>query len=351
MRAQTGNLLDLMGNATIEALGISLFVFLMMVVVDYVNVFTEGRLTRSMKGGKFRQYLTAGILGSTPGCLGSFLAVTMYIRGMLGFGALSACMIASSGDAAFVMLSRIPVPALILFGILLVLGTLSGWIGDLLAKKVGFEPCMTCEEQDHHLEVNQCKSWPENGVFDVWKKPILLRFAFLFLVIISLLSVFFGVLGPDHWNWIRVAIVVLLLFGMFVVFTVPDEYLIEHIWEHVAKEHLLKIFAWTLVTLVSLTLVEHFVDLQAALTGRMAWMVLAAGLVGILPDSGPHLFFVFLFADGTIPFSVLLTSSIVQDGHGMLPLLSVSVKDSLMVKAFNLLLGLAVGYFTYAMGY
>ncbi len=351
MDAQPGNILEPLGHAAIEAIGISLFVFLMMVVVDYINVYTEGRFTNSMRGGKFRQYLTAGILGSTPGCLGSFLAVTMYIRGMLGFGALSACMIASSGDAAFVMLSQIPTQALILFGILLVIGTASGWIADVLVAKLGFRPCMTCSDQDHHLEENQCRAWPENGIWEIWKRPLFLRFAFLALVIISFASVFAGILGPASWNWIRVAIVFLLVLGLFVIITVPDEYLLEHVWDHVAKKHLPKIFAWTLFTLASLTILENFVDLQSALTGHMVWIVLVAGLVGLLPDSGPHLLFVFLFANGTVPFSVLLTSSIVQDGHGMLPLLSVSVKDSLMVKGFNLLLGLLVGYAALAMGF
>jgi hypothetical protein len=58
-----------------------------------------------------------------------------------------------------------------------------------------------------------------------------------------------------------------------------------------------------------------------------------------------------LFAKGLIPFSVLFTSSIVQDGHGMLPMLSYSVKDSLRIKAFNLVFGLATGIIIYLIGY
>ena len=76
-----------------------------------------------------------------------------------------------------------------------------------------------------------------------------------------------------------------------------------------------------------------------------------AALVGIIPDSGPHLLFVFLFVDGTIPFSVLLTSAIVQDGHALLPLLSVSVRDSATIKLFNLMVGLALGLLVFALGF
>ncbi|MCK5099665.1 MAG: hypothetical protein KAR45_16265, partial [Desulfobacteraceae bacterium] len=58
-----------------------------------------------------------------------------------------------------------------------------------------------------------------------------------------------------------------------------------------------------------------------------------------------------MFSQGLIPFSVLFTTSFIQDGHGMLPLLSYSVRDAILVKAFNLVFGLAVGGFLYLIGF
>ena len=60
--------------------------------------------------------------------------------------------------------------------------------------------------------------------------------------------------------------------------------------------------------------------------------------------------FVMMFTQGLIPFSVLLASSIVQDGHGMLPLLSYTVKDSLLIKLFNLVYGTIIGLAFYLLG-
>jgi hypothetical protein len=57
-----------------------------------------------------------------------------------------------------------------------------------------------------------------------------------------------------------------------------------------------------------------------------------------------------MFATGVIPFSVLLTNSIVQDGHGLLPMLSYSVKDSIKIKLFNLIIGLTLGTILFAFG-
>ncbi|MFO7972800.1 MAG: putative manganese transporter, partial [Desulfobacterales bacterium] len=84
---------------------------------------------------------------------------------------------------------------------------------------------------------------------------------------------------------------------------------------------------------------------------HMLWVLVIGALIGVIPESGPHLIFVMMYAQGLIPFSVLLTTSFVQDGHGMLPLLSYSLKDSVMIKIFNLVFGLLVGGVLFAIGF
>jgi hypothetical protein len=94
----------------------------------------------------------------------------------------------------------------------------------------------------------------------------------------------------------------------------------------------------------------HFDAAGAVERGK--WIVLAvACLIGLIPESGPHLVFVMLFARGEIPFSILLASSIVQDGHGMLPMLAQSRRTFVTVKAINFVVGLAVGAAALAFGY
>jgi len=50
-----------------------------------------------------------------------------------------------------------------------------------------------------------------------------------------------------------------------------------------------------------------------------------------------------LFASGDLPLSILPVSSIVQDGHGSLPLLAESRKSFIIVKLINMAVGLLVG--------
>jgi len=87
---------------------------------------------------------------------------------------------------------------------------------------------------------------------------------------------------------------------------------------------------------------KHF-DLHQLIQHNMYWVLVVAVLIGIIPESGPHLIFVMLFASGNLPLSILLASSIVQDGHGSLPLLAESRKSFIKVKLINMAVGLLIG--------
>jgi hypothetical protein len=76
-----------------------------------------------------------------------------------------------------------------------------------------------------------------------------------------------------------------------------------------------------------------------------------AVLIGFIPESGPHLIFVALFFNGIIPFSILLANSIVQDGHGALPLLAESRKNFIYMKLISGAAGLITGLIGLGVGF
>lgn len=92
-------------------------------------------------------------------------------------------------------------------------------------------------------------------------------------------------------------------------------------------------------------------NLQSFISDKTFLVLLVAALIGLIPQSGPHLIFVTMFAEGTIPFSVLFTNMFVQNGHALLPLLSVSLKDSISIKAIGLVSGLIIGSVMLLMGF
>jgi len=138
---------------------------------------------------------------------------------------------------------------------------------------------------------------------------------------------------------------------IFIATTVPEHYLREHIWDHIVKKHLWRVFLWTFGALLVVDLGLKYWNLESFVQAHMVWVLAIATLVAVIPESGPHLIFVMMFADGLVPFSVILASSIVQDGHGMLPLLSYTVKDTVLIKLFNLAIGLGLGLIVYSLGW
>jgi hypothetical protein len=277
----------LLAKTLIDTAKVVTLVFVMMVLVDLLNVLTRGRITGILRGPKpWRQYIVAPLVAFFPGCLGAFTAVSLYTHGMIGFGALTGAMLAASGDEAFVMLALFPTVAVPLFLLLALLGMGLGWVTDKVVQRFNITTSKECDTETIHAE--------EQG----WR-----------------------------------------------------HYLREHIWAHIIRRHLWRTAVWTFGALTLVEIGMQHPDL-AGLAARYPLVILVfAGLLGLIPESGPHLIIVSLFANHLVPFSVLLTSSMVQDGHGMLPMLAYSVRGSLVLKAFNLTFGLIIGLLVYLTGF
>ena len=149
--------------------------------------------------------------------------------------------------------------------------------------------------------------------------------------------------GQKVWEWEQISFFIIMLFGLFIIVTASEHFLERHLWEHVIKKHLLKIALWTFGALMLIALLKTQFHLDAWVKSNQLIILVMAVIIGIIPESGPHLIFVTLFINGSIPFSTLLASSIVQDGHGSLPLLAESKKSFLLAKSINILIGLLVG--------
>jgi len=248
------------------------------------------------------------------------------------------------------MLAMFPKKALFLFFVLFILGIVFAYLTDKLIPFLKIRLSQKCELSGLHLE-EECRCLNFKEAIEQIRKISLQRFLLLFLLGVALGGFLFGFVGPRVWEWKRVTFVLLLSLASFVVISVPEHYLEEHIWKHIAKKHLWRIFLWSFFALLLVNAGLKFWNLEAFVKTHMLWVLLIASLVGVIPESGPHLIFVMMFAKGMIPFSVILASSIVQDGHGMLPLFSYSLKDSLLIKLFNLVIGLGIGFLLYLAGF
>jgi len=321
-----------------HAIGITGFVFVMMLVIEYVNVFTRGLLSRKLARNRWGQYAVAALLGATPGCLGAFMVVGMYSHRMLTVGAVVTAMIATSGDEAFVMFAMIPRQALFLGLALLGIGISAGILTDALVRKQD-EGCTGLEVHDDQ----RCRCFTHGSILRQWREMTPFRGVLLIILIIFIITISTGQVGPAKWNWIRVNLLSLSVVSLLIASTVPEHFLQEHLWDHVVRQHLPRIFAWTLGVLLFMHVLENYLHLEGMIHENLWSVLVIACLVGLIPESGPHLVFLTLYVEGAIPISILLASSIVQDGHGMLPMLAHSRRTFVQVKLVNLIVGLAIG--------
>lgn len=338
-----------MTHLLLESCMITGFVAAMMLLIEYLHVASQGKWSDWLARGRMGQYLLASLLGAMPGCLGAFTVVTMYSHGLVSLGAVVAAMIATSGDEAFVMFALIPQTAFLLTAALFVLALLAAVVVDLFAfrRRAAISPCQSLIV--HTGEQSLCLS--ASRVLAQWKDCSAARGILTGSLVVFAIAIATGQIGPPAWNCVRASLLAVSAASLFVVVTVPDHFLEEHLWRHVARKHAPRVFLWTLGALAASGPIEHFLKLGGGTTGNHWLLLLMACAIGLIPESGPHLIFVTLYAQNVVPFSVLLASSIVQDGHGMLPMLAHSRRAFITVKGINFLVGFAMGAAVMWLGY
>ena len=324
-----------------EAATITCFVAVMMILVEYANVLSVGRLTKALQGSRWAQYGIGALLGALPGCLGAFVLVTLYLHRSVRFGAVVTCMIATSGDESFVMLCTFPRTALLLTCCLIAIGIAAGVATDRVTSSAPYR--QVCDEMLVHDGASSCRCLERSLVLSGLRRPSATRGSLMIGISTFAAGVFSGVVGPEDWGWARATLLGVVVLALFIVATTPEHFLEEHLWRHVVLRHVPRVFLWTLGSLLVIALLNAPGQGEGLLHAS-PWLALGgASALGLLPESGPHLLVVFLYRDGVVPFAVLLASSIVQDGHGALPLLAHSWRDFLKMKLINLVAGLLAG--------
>ncbi len=358
------DVLDILLDALRAAILITGMVVMMMMMIESLNISSGGRFFERLRGSKFGQIVVSALLGWIPGCMGGFASVSLFSHGMISFGALVAMLIATSGDESFVMFALFPGKALWISLIILAIGIVTGVLIDYVGPKLGLKPytLKTCEEMhlheedvhDKHAHKDETHAGQKKRTF-TWRRAVL--FAGIALYIGALA---FGLLEHEHEgaaephdehgfnllseDWMNMLFAAVSLIMLGVAAFGSDHFVEGHLWHHVIVRHVPKIFAWTFGVLVALGFIMEWVDVSTWISANVPLMIVLATLIGIIPESGPHLIFVTLFAAGVIPAPVLIASCISQDGHASLPLLAESKRAFLRAKLINCVVALIVGF-------
>ncbi len=327
-----------------HAVMITFFVIVMMMIIELINIRTKGKTNKSLHKKGFVQILLAAFMGITPGCLGTFAIVSLYIHRTISFAALVTVMIATSGDEIFVMFAMLPPKtSFILIAVLLVVAIISGLIVHLFSKKEeNIKPILHLHTE--YLETNNAYiSFSLQKLLSDYKKISFERALLLFGMLVFIVSLISGTIGSHDWNWEKITFLITAIIGLVIIATASEHFLNEHLWKHIIGKHFMKIFLWTFGAFVFIHLLDHYIDVESWMQSNKYVILIIAVLIGIIPESGPHIVFISLYSAGSIPFSILLANSIVQDGHGAIPLLAESRKSFITMKLINAFVGLSVG--------
>ena len=379
-------------------------VTIMMMLIEAVDLESHGRFFNGLKKTRTGQVAVSALLGLIPGCIGGFAAVSLYTQRLISFGALVAMMIASMGDEAFMLLALMPGQALWIFLLLFAVALVCGIAIDFVIKwknagtapdtgtkpqidkdpdngtqtqidkdpdngmeaQPGRAPGKGNERQEMRHVHNQCRHCHEDDVRDKvsrhfgWRRIILLCGTAVFLIALAA-----GFLDHEHHThdagnamdmtaalsmnlldekWMNILFAALSITLLVIIWKESDHFVSANLWRHIILKHMPVIFAWTFGVLAVAGIVMSYVEIDGWISQNTALMILLAAAIGLIPESGPHMIFVTLYAGGIVPFPVLLASAISQDGHSSLPLLAEDKRSFAYAKLLNCLIAIAAGF-------
>ena len=343
---QTGEFGNIVRESMVDAyLAVSVFVGFTLVVFIGLDSLTKFDIHSFLEKTKKLHVPIASLLGAIPGCGGAIIVVTQYIQGRISFGSLVAVLTATMGDAAFLILAMEPSTGLLIFILGIFVGTISGYIVDLIH---GRNFMMT------------------NSVIE-------LEFERLKKTFVSNFNIFWLVLFVPGF-----VIGVLLAFQVDVdnLFDLPPNISIVILLGSAGA--ILSIFMWSLNPLsdfqcstdksrgflsrvidttnfVSTWVISGFlvfeifmyftnIDLKLFFDLWLPFVPLMAILFGFLPGCGPQIVVATFYLNGFIPLSAELGNAISNDGDALFPAIALAPKAAILATLYSAFPAIIVAY-------
>ncbi len=336
-------------------LGVSIFIAATLAVFYALDRQMKSGLTQVLNRNSIFQVPVAALLGALPGCGGAIIVVTQFVNGQMSFGALVAVLIATMGDAAFLLLSREPQTALLVYGISLITGVLSGYLVNAI-------------HGHHYLKSSQNKT--DDADITIPRLPPKLSAFFVLMLIPSTL---FGLLEAFQYDsnqlfgrWAELELVQWLGFLGAVLcisvwisqpldswsarFAAKNE--IKYLRETVVAETSF-ISVWVIAGFLSYELLVYFTGLnfQAMFYNFGSLAILFAVLLGFVPGCGPQIVLTTLYLNGVVPLSAQLANAISNDGDALFPAIALAPKAAIQATLYSAVPAAIIGVVTFNLGW
>jgi len=306
------------------------------------------------------QVPVATLLGAFPGCGGAIIAVTQYTRGHLSFGAVVATLIATMGDAMFLMLAREPRTALGVLAISMAVGSVTGFIVDRVHGRDFLRPSEKETAPDTVSSADARPEKPAGGADVIWLLMMMPG------AVIGVLAAFqyevdvfiYSLTGFEFAHWLGVA-------GSFLALVMWASAGASRLTcnsdngtcQQSAPSALQKVIdttnfvtTWVVVAFVGYELLIAIagIDLGTAFTVWAPLVPAVAVLVGFIPGCGPAILVTSLYLSGSLPLSAQLGNAIANDGDALFPALAVAPKAAVVATLYSAVPAVIVAYGWYA---
>ena len=287
-----------------------------------------------MKKGDIWQVPMASLLGALPGCGGAVVVITAFARGNIRLGAMVAALIATMGDAAFLLLAKEPTTYLRLMSISIFAAVISGWTVDRFHRGELYS-----SEIKHFEKIGIGKLRTRDKLFMAFAAPG------LFLGILQLAQV--------DVNNFGILVTILGLLGAFLsisIWVLSPINAVSSSDDHPftrSSEETSFVTVWVIAGFLAYEYAYAFFGLDLEVVAEAAWIFLPilAVLVGFIPGCGPQVLVTTLYLNGIIPFAALIGNAISNDGDALFPAIALTPRMAVIATLYSGIPALIISYF------
>lgn len=347
------DLRDIVLTATSEAyFQVTVFVAATLALVFWFEKVFAFDLGQLMRNNVRWQPVIAAALGALPGCGGAIIVVTQFTKGHATFGAFISVLVATMGDAAFLMMARDPQSFLIIISLSLFAGTVTGWIVDRIHGK-DFMAVESVDEnalQEHLAGTNDdpvplSKFWFALATFG------LIPAAAIAIDLDAGENAPFLMLGDNIGTWLGF-LCAMLCIALWSISKRPDNRGLgadtlpnDSLLTRVVKDTNF-VTAWVVgaFLLYEIAAGKFGLDVGSMFEGYLLLVPMIAILIGFIPGCGPQVVVASLYLVGAIPMSALLSNSIANDGDALFPAIALAPKAAVMATLYSAIPAFIIGY-------
>jgi len=374
------------GAAADTFIAVGSFVGITLLLFGYINYKTEGQLVKTIEERKKLQVVLGALLGLTPGCGGAIMVMPLYLLGKVSFGTVIATVIATMGDAAFVIIVYSPKIFLVVSIISFIVAIITGYLIDFfniginLIEKISSKEELKklhkeFEDEPTELELNAKKESKHKnsleGILYLFRHNQGYKIFWVFAVLGFALGVMdLMQIDLDTAFPIKNLRVIGALGTFFsIAYTIISKKIIkdDNIGETESKLESLKetlvhnagetafVITWIFMAFLLYEVGLEILGGEEVLINLMNkngfLVVIVAVLIGLIPGCGPQIVLATLYVTGALPFSALIANAICNDGDALFPLLAINKKSAIWVTLYSLIPAVIAGGIFYLLGY